>query len=336
MESKMRKLKQNILNYVSSFGIVQDFFKGRGVILMLHRIAPYENKLSPNENMKVSPEFLEDFIVKSLESNIAFISIDELYNGLISGDLPEYFICITIDDGYKDNLTFGYPIFDKYKIPFCIYVCTSFPQQSANMWWFALEDYLLKNDSMCFDDNTYDISSIAKKEAMFMQIRNAIITQNTSYEHSGLENFGIEYNPRDYDNLALSWEDIIYLDSQTANGGGQKLCTIGNHTHSHPIFNQLHTEQIKNDIIKSQNLFKENLGYTPLHFGYPFGGRIEVDSSHFETIKELGFLSATTTRHGSIYPQHRGYLHSLPRVFFSPNFVIESAFKVRKKRVVTN
>lgn len=220
MESKMRKLKQNILNYVSSFGIVQDFFKGRGVILMLHRIAPYENKLSPNENMKVSPEFLEDFIVKSLESNIAFISIDELYNGLISGDLPEYFICITIDDGYKDNLTFGYPIFDKYKIPFCIYVCTSFPQQSANMWWFALEDYLLKNDSICFDDNTYDISSIAKKEAMFMQIRNAIITQNTSYEHSGLENFGIEYNPRDYDNLALSWEDIIYLDSQTANGGG--------------------------------------------------------------------------------------------------------------------
>lgn len=335
----MQTLKQNILKYISSFGIVQDFFKGKGVILMLHRIAPYENKLSPNENMKVAPEFLEDFIVKSLEAGYEFISLDRLYDGLISGDLPEYFLCITIDDGYKDNLTFGYPIFAKYQIPFCIYVCTSFPQRSANMWWFALEDYLLENDSIHFNNHTYDISSIVAKEAMFMQIRNALITQNTSYEHSGLKSFGIEYNPRDYDSLALTWEDIAYLDRQMATfegGGGQKLCTIGNHTHSHPIFNQLTTEQIIEDITKAQNLFKEHLGYTPLHFGYPFGGRIEVDSSHFETIKNLGFLSATTTRHGSIYYEHKGYLHSLPRVFFSPNFVIESAFKFRKKRVVTN
>ena len=47
-----------------------------GTAFMLHRVAPFENeRLQPNENMKVSPEFLEKFIQDNLDHNI-FLSMD--------------------------------------------------------------------------------------------------------------------------------------------------------------------------------------------------------------------------------------------------------------------
>lgn len=324
------------IHKLSALKCVQNFFKGSGVILMLHRIAPFEAKLSPNENMKVSPEFLENFIVDCLDGGYHFISLDELIFGLLHKNLPKYFICISIDDGYKDNLTYGYPIFAKYDIPFCIYVCTSFPESSHNMWWFALEDHLLAHDSITLDGQTYNIATRALKENMFLTLRNEIIQKAQSYQSGTdiLESFGITYDPSTYNHLALSWEDICFLDN-VLGGGQKKLCTIGAHTHSHPIFNHLSPEDIAKDIHISQELFVKHLGYAPKHFAYPFGGRAEVDASYFALIKELGFLSATTTRHGCIYPAHKKALHALPRVFFGQDFMLESAFRVRKKRIVT-
>lgn len=338
----MRYYINKIRDTLSQFKSIQRFFKGKGMIVMLHRIAPFEDKLSPNEHMKVSPEFLESFITQALDSKYHFISLDELHEGLLHNDLPEYFICITIDDGYKDNLTFGYPIFAKYNIPFCIYICTSFPESSHNMWWFALEDYLLKHSNIIYNNTKYDISTKALKEAMFLTMRANIITQIDSYENckQTLENFGIFYNPRDYDNLTLSWEDIAFLHTQnlqnTLGGGQRQLCTIGCHTHSHPIFNNLSNDEIAQDIAKAQKLFLQHLHFTPTHFAYPFGSRIEVSPHHFSLIQNLGFKTATTTRHGSIYPQHARHIHALPRVFFKENFMLESAFKIRKRRIVTS
>ena len=335
----MRYYINKIRHTLSRFEPIQNLFKGKGMIVMLHRIAPFEDKLSPNEAMKVSPEFLESFITQALDLNFHFISLDRLYEGLVHNDLPEYFICFTIDDGYKDNLTFGYPIFAKYNIPFCIYICTSFPESSHNMWWFALEDYLLKHDHISYHNTKYDISTKALKEEMFLAIRAEIITHINDYESckQTLENLGISYNPRDYDNLTLSWEDIHFLHTQKPQNtlGGRQLCTIGCHTHSHPIFNNLSNDGIIKDIVKSQKLFEQKLHFTPTHFAYPFGSRIEVSPKHFSLIQNLGFTTATTTRHGTIYPQHAKHIHALPRVFFNENFMLESAFKIRKKRIVT-
>lgn len=333
----MKAYVKALITQASKLRCVHSVFKGHGVILMLHRVAPFEDKLAPNENMKVTPAFLEQFICQSLESKYVFISVDELYEGLLQNTLPKNFICITLDDGYKDNLTYAAPIFEKYNIPFCIYICTSLPQSTHNMWWFGLEDYLLTHMQIRFENRDFDISTRADKEAMFLRVRNAIIAQSSSYEDGGdiMNAFGITYNPRDYDHLALSWEDIHIL-SNIMGGGQRRLCTIGAHTHSHPIFNRLTQMQVADDIRTSQHFFKAHLGFVPKHFAYPFGGRIEVDASYFPLIKELGFMSATTTRHGCIYPAHRAHLYALPRVFFGQDFMIESAFKIRRKRVVSD
>ena len=47
--------------------------------------------------------------------------------------------------------------------------------------------------------------------------------------------------------------------------------TIGNHSHSHDYLVNFSFEQFKQDINKSIEIFKNNLGYNPIFFSYPFG-----------------------------------------------------------------
>ncbi|MDO7253875.1 polysaccharide deacetylase family protein [Helicobacter cappadocius] len=325
-------IKNTLINQISKIKFVQKIFKGKATILMLHRISPLNHqKIPANENMKVSPEFLEDFIIKAKSQGYRFISVDSMYEGLMNNTLEEKSLIVTIDDGYKDNLEFGYPIFKKHQIPFCIYVCTSFPENTHNMWWFALEDYLLKNNRVNLLGEFLNISSKESKQEAFLKFREIIIANSNNYEDAtGIMNqLGIFYDPRDYDRLALKYEEIRTLLKD-------ELVTIGNHTHTHPIFSNLAQEEIIADIKKANSAFKTHLNHTPKHFAYPFGSRIEVKKEHFELLKILGFKTAVTTRNGHIYPQHKNFMTCLPRVFVTENFELQSTFRLRKKIIITD
>ncbi len=54
-----------IKHFLSKIPFIQNYFSGIATIFMFHRVHPFEeNRLFPNENMKVSSEFLESFIVE--------------------------------------------------------------------------------------------------------------------------------------------------------------------------------------------------------------------------------------------------------------------------------
>lgn len=212
----MKQKIKNTLKFLLKNKIVMQVFKGKGIIFMLHRISPFEDKLKANENMKVSKEFLERFIKEAKEANYTFISMDELYDGIKNNNLINNFICITIDDGYRDNLEYGYEVFLKHNVPFCIYISTSLIESTHNMWWFGLEDYLLENTKFKLNGEVFDISSKKSKEEIFLKIRNIII-EKSAYGGDILDSLNIKFDSKKYAKLMLSWEDIKFLDNE---GGG--------------------------------------------------------------------------------------------------------------------
>ncbi|PAF51940.1 polysaccharide deacetylase family protein [Helicobacter sp. 13S00477-4] len=326
-------LKTKIIQYLNNFKPIQKIFSGKATIFMLHRIAPIDPKRLPiNENMKVSPDFLEHFILSSISQGYHFISLDDLYESLRNKKtLREKSLLITIDDGYEDNFSFGYPIFKKYNIPFCIYVCTAFPEKTHNMWWFALEDYLLQNNSITYNGEIFDTSTLEAKSMVFLKLRQIIIENSHNYTDTSkiMDDLKIFYDPQDYNQYALKWYQIAEMLKDN-------ITTIGNHTHTHPIFKNLTTNEISSDILRANELFKKHLNHTPKHFAYPFGSRIEVEEKHFNLLQNLGFQTAVTTRSGNIYPQHSKYLSALPRIFLHENFNLQNISKIRKKIIITN
>ena len=118
-----------------------------GVVLMLHRVAEYnKSRLVPNEDLKVSPAFLQKTIDKYKKAGFTFLSLDEVYDVIKEKNkIEKPFVAFTLDDGYLDNYTTAYPIFKRNNVPFCIFVATDFPDKRAILWWISIENLILSN-----------------------------------------------------------------------------------------------------------------------------------------------------------------------------------------------
>ena len=85
------------------------------------------------------------FILYFKKLDYEIISLDQLYERLLHNSIEKPFVCFTFDDGYVDNYEIAYPVLKKHNIPFAIYVTTSFPDNTAILWWYILEDLVLKS-----------------------------------------------------------------------------------------------------------------------------------------------------------------------------------------------
>jgi len=326
-------MKRQLIDFLSKIPFINSYFKGIATIFMLHRVAPFEkNRLFPNENMKVSPEFLEKFILELKDKEYEFISLDELYNILQNQKNVKKKIVFTLDDGYKDNYEIAYPIFKKHNVPFTIYLTTSFPNKNALLWWYVLEDLIIENEELVVGKKRYICKNYENKNRVFLEIRDEILKldqKNLLSELNNLfKNYKIDWFSKN-EELCMHWEDIVDLSKDN-------LCTIAGHTKNHYAFNRLSKNEIIDEVEIANKEIEEKIGKKIEHFAYPFGSANEVGLREFEIIKKFDFKTITTTRHGNIYSEHNKFSNCcLPRIMLTEGFKIKNIGKIRKRRVVT-
>jgi len=282
--------------------------------------------------MKVSPQFLENIIITLKSSGYSFISLDRLYEILEKGENVRKNIVFTLDDGYKDNYSIAYPIFKKYDIPFTIYVTTSFPERSAILWWYILEDLLLANEEIIIGNKDRIVCrTIIEKEKAFMKVRKIILSLESKNFLNNLSllfsNYTIDWVGKTNE-LALDWENIINLSKD-------EIVTIAGHTKNHYAFNMLSKNDITKEIIEANMLLESKINMKINHFAYPFGSKNEIAKRVCDVVKKLNFKTATTTRRGNIYLDHKKHLHCLPRIMLTEDFNLGDIGKFRKKKVET-
>ena len=100
------------------------------------------------------------------------------------------------------------------------------------------------------------------------------------------------------------------------------LVTIGNHSHSHEYLIDWEDNKIKSDLEMSINIFKNQIGYSPKIFSYPFG---EYSISLKKIVSELNFKYAFGQHSGVIDPTKD--LLELPRFPINEKYGEVSRFK---------
>lgn len=330
-------IKKYLIDYLSKIEFVNRHYSGIGAILMLHRVALSEkDRLSPNENMKVSPEFLETFIELSRRKGYTFISLDELYEILTKRKKASKTLVLTFDDGYKDNYEIAYPLLKSKNVPFAIYITTSFLNRSAILWWYMIEEIILEKDYIELSDGEkYSCKNFQEKEITFLKIREKIIKSGNIDIIKTLKKLFSKYdfdwigiNKTNCEKLCLSVEGVKKL-SQDA------LVIIGSHTKNHYPLSRLPKDKVYEEITAANKELEQLIHKKIEHFAYPFGSHIEAGEREFNIVKEIGFKTATTTRIGTIYYEHANYLYCLPRIMLVENFKIENIGRLRRNRVVT-
>ena len=116
-----------------------------GEIWMLHRVAEQRSEKPEQRELEVTPDWLEHKILEYQEKGYRFISIDEAAEILQRTQLSTVncklstFVCVTFDDGYRDNYTLAYPLLKRLNVPFTVYVTTGFIDNRLPMWWYRCE-----------------------------------------------------------------------------------------------------------------------------------------------------------------------------------------------------
>ncbi|MBQ9232302.1 MAG: polysaccharide deacetylase family protein [Prevotella sp.] len=283
-----------------------------GVVLMLHRVAEYNrSRLVPNEDLKVSPAFLQKAISKYRKAGFVFLSLDEVYNvinGIKALDKP--FVAFTLDDGYLDNYTTAYPVFKRNNVPFCIFVATDFPDKQAILWWYTIEDLILGNNRIALSDgSTYTCITYQQKWDTFRFIREKILKLNQANLLSSLQTLFANYDLNwlePVQKLSMSWEDVAHL-------GNEPLCTIGGHTMTHPAFAPLSLEEIKTEIEGGIQKLQSVIDYPIRHFAYPYGSIKEDGQREYEFLKTFNFKTAFISYGGNICQNAKNSMTHLPR-----------------------
>ncbi|MFK8008561.1 MAG: polysaccharide deacetylase family protein [Saprospiraceae bacterium] len=306
-----------VISGLQLYRLFEPFYSGMGQILTFHRVVKetMDLRIHNHQSLEVTPEQLEQTILFYKKKNYAFFSLDDLHHALTVEKPKQKFVVFTFDDGYRDNFTNAYPILKKHNIPFCIYVTTNFPDQKAILWWYLLEDFLREKTSVNFHWNSkeYLISSktIAEKEMAFDQIRTLL---NQSFSKGNFqEMLAVVFGKKESDYLsyvkkmAMSWEEIKLISQDP-------LVTIGAHTINHFPLTKLDSSDLEFEISESKRILEKYIQQPVEHFAYPFGKVVEASFREFEMVKSLGIKTATTTRIGNIFSEHKDYLECLPRI----------------------
>ncbi len=304
------------LYYTGAHLLLRPFCAGVGFILMLHHVRPARgDEFQPNKLLEVSPEFLAQTIRWLRRENIDLVSLDEMRRRLIERDFARRFACVTLDDGYRDNRTFAYPIFKHHEVPFTVYVPTSFPERNGNLWWLALERAIARNETvavrMLGSEHTFACGTPAEKQAAYEEIYRRLREMADETEILAVTDDLATRSGFDMrataDKLCMDWDEIRTLASDP-------LVTIGAHTINHVMLGKAGDDAARSELKLSREILEAKLGRPVRHLAYPYGGRDLVGTREFAMAAELGYETAVTTRPGVLFPEHSRVLTALPRI----------------------
>jgi peptidoglycan/xylan/chitin deacetylase (PgdA/CDA1 family) len=206
--------------------------------------------------------------------------------------LPDCALAVTVDDGYRDFLLHGQPVFSQYEIPVTVYVVTGFLDGELWPWWdqltymfrrtqrtaisFAGMDVLITGDLLRIIDGVAKVLKrlpSPERVAAIEELRRKLGVELPNRAPS-------EYEP-------LSWGEVRRLSAMGVE--------FGCHTRTHPILSRVLDEaELREEIAGSKKRLDEQLGFPSLHFAYPNGTRADYDERSVAAVKQCRFASAVT------------------------------------------
>lgn len=312
--------------------LLSPWFRGHGVALMFHRVLE-ENQRSRwtgLRGLEVSMAFYSEILDYFVKNRFKFLSAAELAESMLHGQCPSKFVVVTFDDGYKDNATYVAEEMVRRKLPWTLYVTSSFPDHTSRCWWYALGYLLVQNQTLNLQPLGRPAISLTglgydQRNQLYTELRELFHKNWTTTKMQEVIEKWFQDHGQDLAKisaqLSASWEDLTHL---SRNG-----CDIGAHTVHHPNLLELEKSTVLQEMTEGSKRLQEKLKLPIKTFAYPFGDRSSAGAREVECAKEAGYLMAFTTRNGWIFPRHSQHLHTLPRINVSGSFNTFNDFKAR-------
>ena len=211
------------------------------IILMYHSVARDEQArfVEPPNRM---PPALFDRQMAFLRDERRVVPLSRLVEDLVAGRSPAAgTVCITFDDGYRDNLSVAAPILEKYRLPATLFLATGYVERAEAQW----------------SDRLHRLALPARERR---RLHERLLEASHAERGRLLDEFKIaEKSPR----LMLDWDEARLLLRR------YPLFEIGGHTRDHLDLTQ-HAGEARAQIDGCAADLRRELGVEPRHFSYPY------------------------------------------------------------------
>jgi peptidoglycan/xylan/chitin deacetylase (PgdA/CDA1 family) len=320
--TKYLKAALSALHYSGVGEVLSPLTSGMGAIFMLHNVSPTAPEaFSPNRILKITPEFLDTTIRQAMEAGFDLLSLDEVAARLHEPKKSERpFVAFTLDDAYRDNLEYAAPVFRRYGAPYTVYAPIDFVDGHGDLWWLALEKVIAKISQVecCIEGQAMVLRAVtvAEKDAAYHTIYWRLRTIDETVARSVVAELcsraGLDVSTMCRE-LVLDWDGLRELASDP-------LVTIGGHTLRHYALAKLGVDAMQHEMAASVKRLETELGRPIRHFSFPFGDVCSAGEREFDFAREMGMLTAVTTRKGMIHARHVGSMTALPRVSLNGDY----------------
>lgn len=226
-----------------------------------------------------------------IDNKYVFISVQELHDILSNRAVsPTGAVCLTVDDGWRENLFNIMPVVNALSIPICIFVSTK-PVQDGVFWWSICAHAEKKGFDKSISIDKLKAIPESERARRVRELRDKIV--------AGRE--------------AMTEAEVIELSTHP-------FVTIGSHTVNHACLNRCSDEEIDYEVRESKRLLSDWTRKEVLCFSYPNG---DFKGTEGRVLAESGYLMAFAGGRGFLSANHCD-------PFFLPRFCMNDAGSVEE------
>lgn len=211
-------------------------------------------------------------------------------------------VVVTLDDGYRDNLTNALPIAESKGVPITVFVTSGVLEDHKGLWWDRLGTLLRSRPP-----HVREIDLPVGDRKVRLPVGSSGIRADLDTVRSQLLPLSVRDIERALDAVSEQWqvssapppdaatlnrEDLVQLAASST-------ATIGAHTVDHVRLRDRPASEQRDTISGSKSQLEEAIGRPVSHFAYPFGHRTDFDDRSVDAVRSAAFDTACTTIPGT-------------------------------------
>jgi peptidoglycan/xylan/chitin deacetylase (PgdA/CDA1 family) len=281
---------------------------GRLSILMYHRLLPCADPILQGA---VHAEAF-DKQMDAIKTHFNCLPLGaEAVSRLRDGTLPPRAVCVTFDDGYRDNVEIALPILLRHRVPATFFIATGY-LDGGRMFNDIVIEALHQAQRAEIDLSDLGLPRFPLATPSHRRLAIDAILRHAKY-------LTAPERTRFADCVAaragVSPTAGLMMDAEQLHTLVRADMEIGAHTVTHPMLSQSDPRDARNEIAASKAQLEALTGRPVRVFAYPNGipGR-DYGAEHVAMVREAGFEAAVSTSWGSA--TRDSDLYQLPR--FTP------------------
>jgi len=262
-------------------------------VLTFHRIANSDddNTLNPRLISATPESFARQ--MRYLAKRYQVVSMEKVLDTVQNNrTLPSRAVLITFDDAYCDFQENAWPVLKKLALPVTVFVATAYPDHPERSFWWDRLYHAFTSSTQTKPISTpigdIDPTILEERLSSLKKLQNYLKTVPHDQAMKQVDDICVQLNLKaEPQKSVLSWAELRQLAKEGV--------TLGAHTQNHPILSTLSTEEIRQEIIGSQQDIMREIGSALPIFCSPSG---MDDNRVLDILKAEGFVLAFSTQDG--------------------------------------